>query len=245
MLCRQVSIRWTAILYSKYQFVSDSSRGLRVAVPSPEATRRPHPSLIPPRWFPRLRTQIKVKCYTRISKKSYKILEKQKNIVKTLGCWNLRISIFLKTEQKKTESRMNYDFICTCRQKDCVSLLMATASSVHVRVLIAQQNKAFIQSYGAIHSHKWLIKHYSIISEILNIKMAIQRVSATDAVTCCQKNFVSNYTTSWSSMWIGVWYVETTTRGRFGARSCTNRPRSSPITWWRTEGNVEITRTRC
>ena len=31
--------------------------------------------------------------------------------------------------------------------------------------------------------------------------------SATDAVTCSQKNFVRHHTTSWSSMWISVWYA--------------------------------------
>ena len=31
--------------------------------------------------------------------------------------------------------------------------------------------------------------------------------SATDAVTCSQKNFVRHHTTSWSSMWIGVCYA--------------------------------------
>ena len=38
--------------------------------------------------------------------------------------------------------------------------------------------------------------------------------SVTDAVTCSQKNFVRHHTTSWSSMWIGVWYAGTTTQGR-------------------------------
>ena len=38
--------------------------------------------------------------------------------------------------------------------------------------------------------------------------------SATDAVTCSQKNFVRHHTTSWSSMWIGVWYAGMTTQGR-------------------------------
>ena len=38
--------------------------------------------------------------------------------------------------------------------------------------------------------------------------------SATDALTCSQKNFVSHHTTSWSSTWIGVWYEGTTTQGR-------------------------------
>ena len=40
----------------------------------------------------------------------------------------------------------------TCKQKDCASLFMAAASSVHVRVLISQQNEAFIQGYGDLHS---------------------------------------------------------------------------------------------
>ena len=35
--------------------------------------------------------------------------------------------------------------------------------------------------------------------------------SATDALTCSQKNFVSHHTISWSSTWIGVWYAGTTT----------------------------------
>ena len=38
--------------------------------------------------------------------------------------------------------------------------------------------------------------------------------SATDAVTCSQKNSVSHHTISWSSTWIGVWYAGTTTQGR-------------------------------
>ena len=38
--------------------------------------------------------------------------------------------------------------------------------------------------------------------------------SVTNAVTCSQKNFVRHHTTSWSSMWIGVWYAGTTTQGR-------------------------------
>ena len=38
--------------------------------------------------------------------------------------------------------------------------------------------------------------------------------SATDAVTCSQKNFIRHHTTSWSSMWIGVWYAGTTTQER-------------------------------
>ena len=53
---------------------------------------------------------------------------------------------------------------------------MATASSVHVRILISQQNEAFIQGYEDLHSQKRLTTRYSIISEILNIKMAIRRV---------------------------------------------------------------------
>ena len=38
--------------------------------------------------------------------------------------------------------------------------------------------------------------------------------SATDAVTCSQKNFVRHHTNAWSSMWIGMWYAGTTTQGR-------------------------------
>ena len=50
--------------------------------------------------------------------------------------------------------------------------------------------------------------------------------SATDAVTCSQKNFVRHHTTSWSSMWIGVWYTGTTTQGRW----CTAQTLPTPIT---------------
>ena len=83
------------------------------------------------------------------SKKSYKMLEKQKYCKNTLlfqfekkhfSCFT---SLYIpKPEQKKTESRMNYDFFCTCKQKDCLTPFVA--SSVNVRVLISQQNEAFI-----------------------------------------------------------------------------------------------------
>ena len=38
----------------------------------------------------------------------------------------------------------------TNKQKDCVTLLIATASKVHVRVPILQQNEASVQSYGGL-----------------------------------------------------------------------------------------------
>ena len=46
-------------------------------------------------------------------------------------------------DEGKIQATFATEFICTCKQKDYVSLLMAAASSVHVRVLISQQNKAF------------------------------------------------------------------------------------------------------
>ena len=49
--------------------------------------------------------------------------------------------------------------------------------------------------------------------------------SATDAVTCSQKNFVNHHTTSWPSTWIVGWYAGTTTQGHL----CTAQTLPTPI----------------
>ena len=49
--------------------------------------------------------------------------------------------------------------------------------------------------------------------------------SAMDAVTCSQKHFVRHHTTSWLSMWTGVWYAGTTTQGCY----CTAQTLPTPI----------------
>ena len=44
-------------------------------------------------------------------------------------------------DEGKIQATFVTEFICTCKQKDYVSLLMAAASNVHVRVLISQKTR--------------------------------------------------------------------------------------------------------
>ena len=76
--------------------------------------------------------------------------------------WSRRVDL-MDPHEDKIQAIFVTEFICTCKQKDYVSLLMASASSVHVRILISQENEAFIQGYGDLHSQKPLTTHYSII----------------------------------------------------------------------------------
>ena len=54
--------------------------------------------------------------------------------------WSCRVNL-MDPDEGKIQATFVTEFICTCKQKDYVSLLMAAASNVHVRVLISQKTR--------------------------------------------------------------------------------------------------------
>jgi hypothetical protein len=99
-----------------------------------------------------------------LAKKRKKMLEKQKYCKTTLLIesdvetkhFPYSMSEYIpKTEQKTSESGIYYEFFFLCKQKYRVSVTMATASELLIRLtyasllknLFSQRNEAFFQSY--------------------------------------------------------------------------------------------------